>query len=113
MLILPPGHAQEIARHRNTFRAREKWMIGGVLGALAVLAVVLIVSIGSTTKPSGHGCVSVSLAYSTGGQQVYRCGAAARALCSGVGRVGGITGNPAQVVARQCRKAGVPVPSTS
>jgi hypothetical protein len=107
MLILPPGHAQTI-KHGRTFRARERWMIGGVLGVLAVLVAVLIVSIGSTTKASGHGCVSVSLAYSTGGQHIYRCGAGARALCDGVGRVGGITGPPAEVVARECHKAGIP-----
>jgi len=107
MLILPPGHAQTVKQGRS-LRARERWMIGGVLGVLAALAVVLIVSIGSTTKASGHGCVSVNLAYSTGGQHIYRCGAGARALCDGVGRVGGITGKPAEVVARECRKAGIP-----
>jgi hypothetical protein len=108
VLILPPGHAQQV-NQRRPFRAREKWMIGGVLGVLAVFAAVAVVSLGSTTKQSGHGCVSVSLAYSTGGATIYRCGAGARALCAGVGRAGGITGSPAQTVAAACRKAGVAV----
>lgn len=108
MLIMPPGHAQTI-RQRRAFSAREKWMVGGVLALVAAFVIAFAFSLGTTTKKSGHGCVSVALAYSTGGQQVYRCGAEARALCAGVGHAGGITGKPAQTVATECRKAGVPV----
>jgi hypothetical protein len=90
-------------------RPREKWMIGGVLGILVILGVTLAVSLGTATKRSGHGCISVSLAYSTGGTQTYRCGAAARALCDGVNRPGGLTGQPAQSVAVACRRAGLPI----
>lgn len=108
MLILPPGHAQSIGQ-RRALSSREKWMIGSVLGVLAVLVAAVAISIGTAGKTSGHGCVSISLAYSTGGTQTYRCGAAARALCDGVGRPGGLTGQPAQTVAAACRKAGLPV----
>jgi len=48
------------------------------------------------------------LAYSTGGSQIYRCGAGARALCNGVNAPGGLTGKPAETVAEACRKAGLP-----
>ncbi|MFZ0090427.1 MAG: hypothetical protein WAL63_13020 [Solirubrobacteraceae bacterium] len=108
MLILPPGHAQAV-RQRRPFTPREKRMIGGVLGALAILLVVLVVSAATPEKKSGHGCISVSLAYSTGGDHVYRCGASARALCAGVGQAGGINGPSADTVRMACRKAGVPV----
>ncbi|HWD75275.1 MAG TPA: hypothetical protein VG371_09055 [Solirubrobacteraceae bacterium] len=108
MLILPPGHAETV-RRRTAIRPREKWMIGGVAAALVVLAVALVISFASSTKPSGHGCISVALAYSTGGAQIDRCGAAARALCAGVGVPGGVTGLPARSVAEACRKAGLPV----
>ncbi len=84
-------------------------MLRGVLGGLAILAVALVFSLTSQGHRSGHGCVSVALAYSTGGAQIYRCGDSARALCSGVGRLGGITGKPAETVADACRKAGLPV----
>jgi hypothetical protein len=84
-------------------------MVGGVLGVLAVIAVALVISAVTGEEKSGHGCVSVSLAYSTGGDHITRCGAAARSLCHGVGRAGGITGAPAKAVATECRKAGVPV----
>jgi hypothetical protein len=90
-------------------RPREKWMIGGVVAVVAVLAVALVVSFAAGTKSSGHGCISVGLAYSTGGAQIDRCGDAAKALCAGVGRPGGITGLPARGVAAECRKAGLPV----
>jgi hypothetical protein len=108
MLILPPGHAQAL-RQPRAVRAREKWMIGGVVGILAAIVIVLVVSLGKATPSSGHGCVSVGLAYSTGGEQVYHCGAAARALCAGVGKAGGTSGVTAGDVARECRKAGLPV----
>ena len=90
-------------------RPREKWMIAGVVAALAVLAVALIISFASGSRKSGHGCISVALAYSTGGAQIDRCGDAARALCAGVDKPGGLTGLPARGVAAECRKAGLPV----
>lgn len=108
MLILPPGHADAV-RQRRPFRSREKWMIGGVAGVLALVGVALVISFATAGKKSGHGCISVSLAYSTGGSQIYRCGAAARALCNGVNQPGGLTGKPAETVAEACRKAGLPI----
>ncbi|MFL5864988.1 MAG: hypothetical protein ACJ780_30205 [Solirubrobacteraceae bacterium] len=107
-MILPPGHAEEI-RRRRAFAPRERWLIRGVLGVLGLLAVVLIVSLAAGEDKAAPGCVSVSLAYSTGGAHIHRCGDAARSLCQGVGHAGGITGAPAQTVAVACRKAGVPV----
>ena len=44
MMILPPGHAEEIAR-RRTFAPRERWMIRGVVAVVAALAVVLVISL--------------------------------------------------------------------
>lgn len=108
MLILPPGHA-EMLRERRTFSGRERWMIGGVLGVVAALAVVLVISLSTAGRHSGNGCVSVGLTYSTGGQQVFRCGASARALCTTAGVAGGITGSTGRAVATECRKAGLPV----
>ena len=108
MMILPPGHAEELQR-RRTFAPRERWMIRGVLGVLALIAVALVVSFATGEGKTGSGCVSVSLAYSTGGDHITRCGDAARSLCQGVGHAGGITGAPAQTVAAACRQAGLPV----
>lgn len=108
MLILPTGHAQAIEQRRS-IRPREKWMIGGVLGLVVAIAVVLVISFATAGHKSGHGCVSVGLAYSTGGAQVYRCGAAARQLCGSVDRPGGTTGGAARSLTIECRKAGLPV----
>ena len=54
MLILPPGHAQQI---RAPLRAR--WM--QVLGAVVTAAIVVVAVIAITTKghSSGNGCVDV------------------------------------------------------
>lgn len=108
MLILPPGHAETV-RSRPVMKRREKWMIGGVASVVAVLVVALVISFATSTQKSGHGCISVALAYSTGGAQINRCGAAARALCASVGVPGGVTGVPARGVAEACRKAGLAV----
>ena len=84
----------------------------GIAGLIGLVAIVLAIALsgGGAGRPAGRsGCVTVGLAYSTGGQEVDRCGAAARAGCAGVGRPGGITGGPARTVAAACRRAGLPV----
>jgi ABC-type nickel/cobalt efflux system permease component RcnA len=108
MLILPPGHAQRL-RERRAFSVRERWMVGGVLGMLAALAVVLVISFSTAGRQSANGCINVALSYSTGGAQIFRCGAGARALCEQVDRPGGLSGVTGRAVAVQCRKAGLPV----
>ncbi len=106
-MILPPGHAQEVARLRPLAR-REKLLAGGVGGLMALaIAVVLVISLTHADRTSGHGCIAVSLAYSMGGTQDYHCGAAARAMCSDVGRPG-LSGAAGRDVAIACRKAGLP-----
>jgi hypothetical protein len=108
MLILPPGHAETL-RQSRTIRPRERMMIGGVLGVIALLAVAVVISFTTSGHKSGHGCISVGLAYSTGGAQIYRCGAAARQMCAGAGHPGGTVGAAARTVSTECRKAGLPV----
>jgi hypothetical protein len=108
MLILPPGHAQAI-RQTRVLRRREKAMVGGVVAALGALVVVLLISLGTAGKQSGHGCISVGLAYSTGGAQIYRCGSSARAMCASVGQSGGPVGATARALTTECRKAGLQV----
>lgn len=83
-------------------------MLAGVTALMAALAVVLtaaLVSGGGNTARKG--CVTVALAYSTGGDRITRCGSQARALCAGAGRPGGVTGAPGRALARTCRRAGL------
>ena len=74
--------------------------------ALIAAVVVALLTPGHT---SGHGCVDVTIPYSIGGQELYRCGPAARRMCAAVGAPNGYTGSAGQAVAEQCRKAGLPV----
>jgi hypothetical protein len=108
MLILPEGHTRTV-QQPHPLRTREKAMIGGVLGLLAVLAVALVISFASSGHKSGHGCISVSLAYSVGGTQTYRCGASARAICARVNQPDGSVGATARTLTDACRKAGLPI----
>jgi hypothetical protein len=106
VLILPPGHAEQV---RAPLRGgvRERWMlwIGGLL--TVALAIVAVIAITTSGKSSRNGCVAVTIPYSLGGQQIYKCGQAARSFCTSAGQPGGFTGTAGHVVAVQCRKAGL------
>lgn len=110
MLIIPPGHYQEVSRpHR--FGRRERWLIGASLGLLAVIAVAVTIAFTSVQRTSGHGCIDVTAVTVIGGSELYRCGAQARELCTQPSDGG--TGNLAfrRALADACRKAGLPVPA--
>lgn len=107
MLILPPGHGRALATPRR-LRQREKWIIGSVLGLLAVAAVGLAISFASTGHLTGHGCVDVTVPGATGGTEIYRCGAQARQLCASAATVGSQDPLLGQATIAQCRKAGIP-----
>lgn len=110
MLILPPGHGQQ-APQRPGLSRREKRLIGSVLGLLAVICVAVIVAFTSAQKQSRDGCIDVSAATVIGGSELYRCGQAARDLCTEPG--GAQSPNVAfqRALADACRKAGLPIPA--
>jgi len=84
-------------------------MVASVLALVLVGLVVLAISIGSSGNKSGNGCVDVTISGPIGGEELHRCGAQARSLCASVEHPGGITGDPAKDVARECHKVGLPV----
>jgi hypothetical protein len=104
-MILPPGHAQQIRQTRALTR-RERRLITGVLGAVLAIVVVLVISLATADKKSGHGCISVSLGYSIGGQTFDMCGQRAERFCAGAHKPG-LSGAAGDTVARECRKAGL------
>lgn len=108
MLILPPGHAERLTVRRR-LSVREKWMVGGVLGAVAVLAVVLVISFASSGPTSSQGCIYATIPAFTGAEQIHECGAQARATCASALAPGAFTEQAAQKIAGECRKAGLPV----
>jgi hypothetical protein len=110
VLILPPGHADSLTR-RLPLARRERWMIGGVLGVIAALAVALVISLTSGGPSSSHGCIYATIPAATGAQQVSECGGAARQTCRTVYAPGAFTAQAAGSVAAECRKAGLPVGS--
>jgi hypothetical protein len=108
MLIMPPGHAHAVSR-RRPLAMREKWMLGAVLVSVAVVAIVLVISIGTAGKSSAHGCIYATIPGAVGAQVVNQCGAGARETCQSVHTPGAFTPQAAATVATQCRKAGLPV----
>jgi hypothetical protein len=84
-------------------------MIGGVLGVVAALAVVLVISFVSSGPSSSSGCIYATIPAATGAQQVHECGATARSTCATVLTPGAFTAQAAQTLAAECRKAGLPV----
>jgi uncharacterized membrane protein len=110
MLIIPTGHYQEISRPRK-IGSREKWIIGSSIGLLAVIAVAVVIAFTSVQRSSRNGCIDVSAATVIGGSELYRCGSAARALCTAPGSQRTSKNiSFARALADSCRKAGLPVP---
>ena len=111
MLIVPTGHWQEASSGSRKLTRRERWILGGVLAVVAVLVVIVAISFTSKQRVSANGCIDVSAATVIGGSELYRCGTAARDLCSapnGPGAGDNIAFRRA--LADACRKAGLPVP---
>ncbi len=110
MLILPPGHAEQLAARRQ-LNARERWILSCVGAIVAGLLIAVIIGFAQSSPTSGHGCVYVSVPSSMGAQPYAGCGAKARLICAQVGIPGGYSGSLARELIPACHKAGVPVKS--
>src|SRR5437763_13038179 len=100
MLIMPPGQAEAL-RNRRGLTTRERWMVGGVLAAVAVVALILVIAIGTTGKHSAHGCIYATIPGAVGAQQISQCGADARATCQSASQPGAFTPQAARVIEEQ------------
>src|ERR1700759_3663601 len=105
---LPLWHNQPARPVR--VRGRERWLIVGVLAASAVIAVVILISFTSHQRKSHNGCIDVSAATVIGGSELYKCGTAARGLCTSATGSGADNISFRGALADACRKAGLPVP---
>jgi hypothetical protein len=112
MLILPPGHAESIRRPLR-FGRRERWAVSSMVVVIAALAVVLAISLGSQGHRTGNGCIDATLPYAFGGQEIYRCGDAARSECARATTPRGFTREAGRLIAIQCGKIGLPVGTAS
>ena len=107
-MALPLGHGKAIAVGRGLTR-RERWMIRGVILAVAILAVVSALAIGTAGTSSAHGCIRATIPGPVGAQEIDQCGSQARATCETVSAPGSFAPQAAQVIEQQCRKAGLAV----
>jgi hypothetical protein len=110
VLILPPGHAEQLAA-RHTLNARERWILSSLGTLVVALLVAVVIGFAQSSPKSGHGCVYVSIPSSMGAQPYAGCGAKARRICAQVGVPGGYSGSLASALLPACRMAGLPVKS--
>ena len=80
MLILPPGHAKQVAARRGHLHRRERWFAGVAAAVSVALAVLIIVSLAGGGSGHRKGCLDVTFASSTGAGVVAGCGAAAQEI---------------------------------
>ncbi len=112
MLIMPPGHTRDLAKRRQFTRGERRFLaLGGGLVVAVVIAV--IVAIGSSSPTSGHGCIYMTLASSTGAVPLDGCGKVARRICDEAYAPGVYAPAIQGQIAAECRKAGLPVPRRS
>jgi len=109
MLILPPGHAKQVAARRGHLHRRERWFAGVAAAVSVALAVLIIVSLAGGGSEHRKGCLDVTFASSTGAGVVAGCGAAARSICAADGTTKGYTGTVGRQVAARCRELGLAV----
>jgi hypothetical protein len=84
-------------------------MVGAVLATVVVVALILVISIGTSGQSSAHGCIYATIPGPVGAQQVNQCGAQARDTCRSASTPGSFTPQAARVIEAQCRKAGLPI----
>ena len=84
-------------------------MVGGVGAVTLLLVLGIVISLLVAGHKSSAGCIDFAFPYSTGGQEVYRCGASARATCATARTPGGYTADTERAIERACRTAGLPV----
>ena len=106
VLILPPGHAQSVKAPRRT-SSREQWMLRIGVALTAALVAVAVFALTTSGHSSRAGCVDATIPYALGGAEIFKCGQAAKAFCTSAGQPGGFTGTAGQIIATQCRKAGL------
>ncbi len=107
MLILPPGHAQAVSGLRR-LTAREKRLIGGVLAALALLAVALVIALTTSGQESANGCLHLTVPAATGAGEINECGVQARTECDVAHLRGALAPAAVPRVLAACRQAGLP-----
>jgi hypothetical protein len=108
VLILPPGHSGTV-RAPLRLGVRERWAVGAMIAIVAAVVVVLAISIVSKGHHTGNGCIDATLPYAFGGQEIYRCAAAARHECAAANTPSGFTHEAGRLIAIECRKIGLPV----
>ena len=106
---LPTGHWEHTTGPRRINR-RERWLIAGVLAVVGVVVIAVAIAFTSDQRKSRDGCIDVSAATVIGGSELYRCGTAARQLCTAPSGQGSENIAFRQQLADACRKAGLPVP---
>jgi hypothetical protein len=107
-MIMPPGHQKRLSE-RRALTTREKW--GGIATGLVVVivAIIVVISVGSSSPKATAGCIDVTVASSLGSQRIDACHGNARSICMQLQTPGsGYHGETLTALIAGCRKAGFP-----
>jgi hypothetical protein len=107
-MIMPPGHQKRLSE-RRAFTTREKW--GGIATGAVVLivAIIVVISIASSSPKAKAGCIDVAIASSLGSQRINACNGDARSICMQLQSPGSsYSGQALTELLDGCRKAGFP-----
>ena len=105
---LPPDHHREVAAGRRLGR-RERVIAAAMAVLVIAVAVVSIVSLASSSAPARRGCLNATVPGPIGATFFRQCGAEARQICATLSSHRGLGSFGAGIVARDCRRAGLPV----
>jgi hypothetical protein len=105
---LPPGAGAASGGLRPRPRPERPILVVILVAAVALIAVT-IASLGSSSSPSRRGCIHAVVPGPIGSTFFDQCGAPARATCASLQVSNDLSRFGVEVIAAQCRKAGLTV----
>ena len=111
-MVYAPGHFQRSTKQgtRRPYRSRRERLAVRIAATVAVVLLGLVVySLTTRQKRTGHGCIDFTYTTMIGGANMYKCGAQARTLCATALGGQSIDTDFQTELAAACRKAHLPI----
>lgn len=109
-MVFAPDHFQQVNQQatRRRFRSgRERGAAYAATIVTLVLVGLVVFSLTTHQRRTGNGCIDFNYSTMIGGAEMYKCGAAARNLCTTPPSKKSIDGSYLSELYAACRKAGL------